>query len=163
MFTLGAEVSTIARVFVQESLRQGTPSPKPAPTPASVKTEQLTEFESGDVASMRDASAKDVLAELNRVQRRPQFFPMCFTLLLVIDVGLLINQPPWSYYAVLAVVGLPTLLLARHVDVTNGTAILTYHLDGDVAAAFGKLKAGFGTLASCDTVWHVEAAGKTSD
>jgi len=112
---------------------------------------------------MRDASANDVLAELNRVQSRLQFFPICLGLLLVIGVGLPINQPPWWYYVVLAVVGLPTLLLARHVDVTSGTAILTYRLDGEVATEFGKLKSGFGALTSCGAVWHVEAAGKTSD
>src|SRR2546428_470385 len=45
------------------------PPPTPAPAPGSFQAETLTEIESGDVAGMRDASARDVLAELNRVQR----------------------------------------------------------------------------------------------
>src|SRR5215831_601032 len=144
-------------LYYRQSLRAGQsspvrPSPKPAPIPASVQTEQLVEIESGDVAGMRDASANDVLAELNRVQSRPQFFPICLGLLLVMGVGLPMNQPPWWYYVVLAVVGLPTFLLARHVDVTSGTAILTYRLDGEVATEFGKLKSGFGALTSCSAV-----------
>jgi hypothetical protein len=130
-------------LYYRQSLGAGRPSTvrpsaKPAPVPAAVQNESLTEIESGDVAGMRDASANDVLAELNRVQRRPQFFQIILGLLLLIGGGLLITQAPWWPYVVLALVGLPTLLLARHVDVTSGTAILTYDLDPDVATQFAN-------------------------
>src|SRR5262245_25306854 len=154
-------------LYYRQSLGAGRrstlPPSKPARAPVSVQTETLTEIESGDVAGMRDASANDVLAELNRVQRRPQFFPISLGLLLLLGVGLLINQPPWLHYAVLGLFGLPTLLLARHVDVTSGTALLAYHLDPDAATQFADLKTGFSALTSSDAVWHLEAAGHTSD
>jgi hypothetical protein len=60
-------------------------------------------------------------------------------------------------------VGLATLLYARHLDVTHGTAVLTYDLDTASEAWFSRLLAAFKEFASCDRVWHIREKGSIED
>jgi hypothetical protein len=66
--------------------RQNLGSPEPVRRPVrphAADTESLPEIESGDVAQMSDDSSAELLAELNRVHRRWDVFPLLLVLMLL--------------------------------------------------------------------------------
>ncbi len=139
--------------------RAGSSAPVQLPD-AEAPVETLREIESADVARLVDASAADLLGELNRVQARPQLAPVVVGLPLVV-VGLLAGGAPGWVYVLACLAGLAGLLWARHLDVTRGTAVLHYDLAPEAERTFSGIKAAFEQLAACRAVWHVEAAGPT--
>jgi hypothetical protein len=54
-------------------------------------------------------------------------------------------------------------IYARHSDVLNGTVILNYSLEFEAAQNFARLQAPFRQLATCERVWHIDAAGHNAD
>jgi hypothetical protein len=73
--------------------------------------------------------------------------------------------PGWWFGGAVSIllVGVPLLVWARNLDVTHGTAILSYDLETDASAEFSRFKEAFTTFAYAEAVWHVKAQGATRD
>ncbi len=154
-------------LYYRKSLSSRRPraaSSAPVQSPgAEAPGETLREIESADVARLVDASATDLLEELNRVQARRQLAPVVVACLPLVVVGLLAGGAPGLAYVLACLAWLAGLLYTRHLDVTRGTAVLYYTLEPEAERAFSGLKAAFEQLAACRVVvWHVEAAGRTA-
>jgi hypothetical protein len=122
----------------------------------------LHDIASAEASTMSDASSASILQELNRVQRKTQWFPMVAVLGVLFPVVAGSLSPAWV--VLLGIFGFAALaLLARNEDVTRGTAVLNYFLDLKTEHSFSSLKASFERLSSCDAAWHVDAKGHTDD
>jgi tetratricopeptide (TPR) repeat protein len=66
-----------------------SPSPSPLRPPGSQPDRtELSEIDSADVQNLTDSSSEDLLAELNRVHRRVDLFPIAFILSMVVVLSL---------------------------------------------------------------------------
>jgi hypothetical protein len=151
--------------YYRQSLGSLT-SPRPLANPdVTVPTisENLEEISSTQATAIVDASATDLLRELNRIKKRIDFFPI----ILVVGSALLIKILVSGFelwVGVAAFVSIASLAVgARHFDVTNGTAILNYALGQEGQTEFTRLQTAFRTLASCQGLWHLDASGNTPD
>jgi hypothetical protein len=137
-------------------------------SPAAPVTQPNVGFE--DIGSttravdMVDESASQLLQELNRVKRRVDLFP---AVLIVGLAGVLycvyLMSIGW-WVSFLGIIVLPLLAFcARHLDVTNGTAIVQYSLEPDAQQKFQDFCAAFEKVRNCRVVWHVDASGQTND
>lgn len=123
----------------------------------------LQKITSADISQLTDASSESILEELNRVKRHIELVPL-FILMVLLEFWIASSMvaPPWVYYVGL-VLAIPILILCRHYDVTNGTAILRYDLGSDAQNNFDKLINGFELIGNCTRIWHIEASGNTFD
>src|SRR5579862_2445755 len=133
------------------------------PPQQPIGVDSLPEISSTSAIGIVDSSAAQLLQELNRVKRQKDLFPIVALVGAALFARLSFLGVQWWLYVVevLCVVGLG--LLARNNDVTNGTAILNYSFEGDSGNSFAELRNAFTQLAGCRGIWHVEAAGATSD
>jgi hypothetical protein len=144
---------TIAPPSPREQARQDVP----------LVDDGLQEISSSDAQTIVDSSSAQLLQELNRVKRRIDLFPLS-----VIAGGLLLTRLAvsetawWSWIAGLLAVAM-IVMLTRHSDVTDGTLILQYSIDGDAGQSFTHLQDAFKRFAACQRIWHVDAAAQTSD
>ena len=128
-----------------------------------VISDRIEEIESANIAQLTDESSKDLLDELNRIQRRIEWFPFVLIGSICILLYLLaVNFSDWLIliYFIVATV---CVLYVRHMDVMKTTAILNYDLEKDVQKNFAGLVAKFKALMNCKGKWHIEAAGNASD
>jgi len=139
----------------------GGDSQRPALPPPLA--DPLQPVDSGDVGQMVNASAVELLAELNRVEGRTQLAPFAGLLLAAIGALEFYQRVPVWAGALTLIVGVALVIYARHRDVTRGTAVLQYSLDGDAEARFNALKSAFAQFAACQGLWHIEASGQTDD
>jgi len=139
--------------------------PRPGRTPAAppeMRADPLRPIDSADVQQMVNASAEELLAELNRVASRTAVMP----LVVLLVTGLLLFELYLGAAvacAVTMVLGVASVALARRRDILRGTAVLDYDLDAEAEARFDALKTAFTRFAGCEGLWHVEAAGRTDD
>jgi len=131
--------------------------------PALLPGEQLQEITSASAQTIVDSSATDLLRELNIVKRRMDLFPVVaivgvFLLLRTIQV-----QTDWWLWIAATLAVILFAVLARHSDVTNGTLILRYALEGQAAERASRLRDVMTRFAACDKIWRVDAAGRTYD
>ena len=149
-------------LYYRQSLGHG-PSPTPIqPSPQFDSGPVLTEVQSAAAESLVDASAPNVLAELNRVQRRTQILPIVVLVGSPVLVLVMSISSVWIAFTT-ALVFLVAAVFARHEDVTSGTAVLNYFLDSEPQHDFEILLKAFERLTSCEAVWHVDASGHTDD
>jgi hypothetical protein len=125
-------------------------------------TIDLKEITSNSAATLCDSSAKELLAELNRVKSRVDRFPIVAIVGLLITVAI---ATKWQslLWTLSAFSSLVIAIYARHIDVLRGTAILRYEWDAGANGPFSQFQAAFERLAACQGIWHVTAAGDTSD
>jgi hypothetical protein len=157
-------------IYYRQSLSLGAPRPRaspPAPT-----SEGLSEVESVAASELADSSADALLKELNRVQSRVQVLPIVVALVVL---GLLVlmatfgsNESVHPFVRVCVVVlacfgGIAGLLYARHIDVTNGTAVMYFDLADGADQRFSGFLQKFATFSQCAKVWHIKAQGATKD
>ncbi len=157
-------------IYYRQSLSRGAPRPRaspPAPT-----SEGLSEVESVAASELADSSADALLKELNRVQSRVQVLPIVVALVVL---GLLVlmatfgsNESVHPFVRVCVVVlacfgGIAGLLYARHIDVTNGTAVMYFDLADGADQRFSGFLQKFATFSQCAKVWHIKAQGATKD
>jgi Protein of unknown function (DUF4236) len=148
-------------LYYRQSLTHGSPA-APTALPAQPTQPVLNEIHTADAATMVDASSASITAELNRVQRRAQLFPI----VLIAGASILVlagaSAPVWlallTAFTVLA-----AALWARNKDVTHGTAVLNYYLDLKAQHDFETLTKAFEQLTACDAAWHIDASGRTDD
>jgi uncharacterized protein DUF4236 len=126
-------------------------------------TEDPQEIASSSAIAMRDSSSAELLQELNRVQRRWDFAPITAVAGIAITLWALSVYQGWWWWTLSLLCFAGGTIYARHIDVLKGTAILHYSLEDEASQAFGHLKAAFDQLERCQAVWHVDAAGHTSD
>lgn len=125
--------------------------------------ETLPEIESAPATSMVDESSTELLAELNRVQRRVSATKVMFIVLAAIVLWLLFaGAQAWGVVMALGA-AVPLLLWCRHRDVTDGTVVLNYDLEGEAKAQYDGLLTSFKHVVGCAAVWHITAAGATHD
>jgi Protein of unknown function (DUF4236) len=120
-------------------------------------------IESGAAVKMFDTSAARLLNELNRVNARKDMFPVAAVLGAIFLLILAVALAPWWALLIGALAISVLALRLRHLDVTNGTAILEYSVEGEAAELFGKLQGSFGDLGACQMMWHVDASAHTDD
>jgi hypothetical protein len=142
--------------------QSGNGSPAAPVTQPNIAFEEIAS--TARAVDMVDESASQLLQELNRVKRRVDLFPAT---LIVGLAGLLyciyLMSIGW-WVAFLGVIGFPLIAFyARHLDVTNGTAILQYSLEPDAERRFQDFRAAFEKVSNCRAVWHVDASGQTND
>lgn len=135
-----------------------------SPLPAQPQVgDELKKITSTAAVAMADSSATDLLNELNRVKKRTEMFPIVGVLDLIVICGLGMSGAPWSVVALAFVAATILAVYARNTDVLKGTAILNYALEGDAAQNFERLQEPFRQLATCECVWHINAAGRNAD
>ncbi len=121
---------------------------------APLATDELREIPS---------SAEQLLQELNRVKRRFDLFPLSVIVGSVLLFRIAVSETQWwSWTAGLLAVAV-IVICARHNDVTEGTLILQYSIDGDAGQAFSHLQDAFKRFAACQRIWHVDAGAQTND
>ncbi len=158
-------------IYYRQSLNPGAPRPRslPAPVPAS---ESLSEVESVAASELVDSSADTLLKELNRVQSRVQTLPIALVLivlgLLALMATLGSNESVDPLVRVSVVVlacfgGIAGVLYARHIDVTNGTAVMYFDLADGMDHRFAGFLQKFSTFSQCAKIWHIQARGTTKD
>jgi hypothetical protein len=154
-------------LYYRQTLSHGSPAAPTAPTALPAQPTQptqpvLNEIHSADAATMVDASSAGITAELNRVQRRTQLFPIVLIAGTSILVLAAVTAPVWlALLAAFTVVA--AALWARNKDVTHGTAVLNYFLDLKAQHDFETLTKAFEHLSACDAAWHIDASGRTDD
>lgn len=157
-------------LYYRQNIKPSTQSPPSDPTPSPTARLEppgtqphFEEIESGEVSNMTDESSAQLLSELNRVNNRTELTPLAtalaaFSLLILLFVGL-----HWWIVVPAFLAATWLILHARHLDVTNGTIILTYELEGSARERFEVLVRAFREMCACHAVWHVEAAAETRD
>lgn len=114
------------------------------------------------MAQMADVSSADLLAELNNVERRIQYFNVALIFTVLVFGCVTYVLPTWWLFVLVSLPTVPLLLWARHSDVTNGTVFLRYQMDEVAEQAFDTFKVGFQRF-NCNRIWNLEAEGKTRD
>ncbi len=123
----------------------------------------LQEISSSAAETIVDSSAAQLLQELNRVKRRVDLFPLSVIVGSVLLIRVAVSETEWwAWTAGLMAVAL-IAICARHNDVTDGTLILQYSIDGDAAQTYSRLQDAFKRFATCQHIWHVDAGAQTSD
>lgn len=140
------------------------PSPRQQPSEnAPLVSDGLQEISSSDARTIVDSSAAQLLQELNRVKRRVDLFPLSIIVGGFLLIRVAVSETEWwAWTAGLLAVAL-IVICARHNDVTDGTLILEYSIDGDAAQSFSRLQDAFKRFAACRRIWHVDAGAQTSD
>jgi len=158
-------------IYYRQSLSPGAPRPRASPAPAP-PSEGLSEVESVAASELADSSPDALLTELNRVQSRVQVLPIVVALvvlgLLVLMATFGANESVHPFVRVCVVVlacfgGIAGLLYARHIDVTNGTAVMYFDLADGADQRFAGFLQKFAAFSECAKVWHIKAQGATKD
>ena len=140
------------------------PSPREQPFQvAPLATDQLREISSSAAQTIVDSSAEQLLQELNRVKARFDLFPLSVIAGSVLLVRMAVSETQWLVWiaGLLAVAAIA--ICARHNDVTDGTLVLQYSIDGDAEQKFFRLQDAFKRFAACQYIWRVDAGASTTD
>ena len=158
-------------IYYRQSLNPGASPPRPLPSPVP-PSESLSEVESVAASELGDSSADALLKELNRVQSRVQALPIVLVLVvlgllaLMATFGSSKSVDPLVRVAVVALAsfgGIAGVLYARHIDVTNGTAVMYFDLADGMDHRFAAFLQKFSTFSQCAKIWHIQAQGTTKD
>ncbi len=144
---------TIAPPSPREQLLQVTP----------VATDELREISSSAAQTIVDSSAEQLLQELNRVKDRFDLFLPSVIVGSILLFRLAVSETQWWVWlaGLLAVAAI--VICARHNDVTDGTLVLQYSIDGEAGQNFSRLQDAFKRFAACQCIWHVDAGASTTD
>jgi hypothetical protein len=135
----------------------------PTTSPPPAISADIQEISSANASTIVDASATDLLEELNRIKRRFDIFPIIVAVGGILLVAVLLSGFQW-WFALAGSAAIAMLAIAgRHHDVTSGTAVLNYGLESGGEAEFSKLQTAFESVVACQRFWHVDAAGFISD
>src|SRR5260221_10518042 len=126
-------------------------------------TNDLQEISSSAAENIVDSSADRLLQELNRIKGRFDLFPLSLIVSGVLLVRVAETETDWWVWIVALLSVVIIAICARHNDVTNGTLVLQYSMEGDAQQKFSRLYDAFKRFAGCQRVWHVDAGAQTSD
>ena len=141
-----------------------SPSAREQPSQdAPLVSDGLQEISSSAAQTIVDSSAAQLLQELNRVKRRVDLFPLSVIVGSVLLIRIAVSETEWwAWIAGLLAVAV-IAICARHNDVTDGTLILQYSIDGKAGQDFSHLQDAFKRFAACQRIWHVDARAQTFD
>lgn len=155
-------------LYYRRSLGPSRPKPgprpaAPSPAPALSPEVELKDIDSGSVLDMVDASAADLLAELNDRQARLPLWPWAAVVCAAL-VGLAahIQQPP-SVVAGGAVGAVAAAFLGAAVDRRRRMVALLYDLEPEAEQAYCRMHEAFDAMNEAQRKWHVEAKGDVRD
>lgn len=139
---------------------------RPAPLPDASES-PLTPIGTADVTQMLDASAAELLAELNAKQQRWALAPFVFLAFLVLwssaaGLGLRDGLESLLLSGLLLVWAIGTWMAHRH-DVLARTTVLMYHLEDGASQHFQELHDAFAQLNQCEGRWRIDARAGTGD
>lgn len=124
---------------------------------------EMKEIESESILSFQDASAADLLNEINEKQRKNTLWPFFgVVLLIILAILYTLNVAYWliGILAIISVIG--TYLLSLY-DKYSKSFVVYYELESEAEARFKDLYDGFISLAGCHKSWHVEAKGEITN
>lgn len=142
-----------------ERRASGAPRP-PQPAPLDNVTADgiaLREVDSGDVLVMRDATAKDLLDDINEKANKRRLAPLVGWGGGILGVGLLFAHPTPGI--VVLCVTLIAWIFVRWIESYQCKAVLFYELEPEAERSFTQLTEAFDILAACGGRWHVAAGG----
>lgn len=153
-------------VYYRALLSPAAKRERPASTVNFVEAAQpvsdgLTEIESGPVALMAPASAQELLTQIAEAHARRRRAPIVAVLTACAMALSLFYAVPVAFVVAAGIGGI-LFLLACRVDAAN-KAVLVYDLEPSAAEAFQRLCSSFDALLAASNVWHIEAAGRTTD
>ncbi len=126
-------------------------------------TDDLQEISSSAAQNIVDSSADQLLQELNRIKRRFDLFPLSLIVGSVLLISVAVSEVEWWVWTAALLSVVIIAICARHNDVTNGTLVLQYSMDGGTEQKFSHLQDAFKRFAACQRIWHVDAAAQTGD
>ncbi len=138
------------------------PGERPFQNPPTT-TDELPEISSSAAQNIVDSSANQLLQELNRIKRRFDLFPLSVIVGSVLLVRVAVTETEWWLWTAALFSVVTIAICARHNDVTNGTLVLQYSMEGDAGQKFSHLQDAFRRFAGCQRIWHVDAGAQTSD
>jgi len=121
----------------------------------------MREVDSGDVLLMRDATAKDLLDDINEKANRTPLAPLVGWSGGILGVGLLFVHPMIG----VVVLGMAPIawMFVRWIESYQRKAALFYELEPEAERSFTQLTEAFDLLAACGGKWHVAAGGAVQD
>ena len=121
----------------------------------------MREVDSGDVLLMRDATAKDLLDDINEKANRTPLAPLVGWSGGILGVGLLFVHPTIG----VVVLGMAPIawMFVRWIESYQRKAALFYELEPEAERSFTQLTEAFDLLAACGGKWHVAAGGAVQD
>ena len=121
----------------------------------------MREVDSGDVLLMRDATAKDLLDDINEKANKTPLAPLVGWGGGIVGVGLLFANPMAGIVAMgVALIG---WIFVRWIESYQRKAVLFYELEPEAERSFTQLTEAFDLLAACGGKWHVAAGGAVQD
>lgn len=121
----------------------------------------MREVDSGDVLLMRDATAKDLLEDINEKANKTPLAPLVGWGGAIVGVGLLFANPIAGLVAMgMALIG---WIFVRWIESYQRKAVLFYELEPEAERSFTQLTEAFDLLAACGGKWHVAAGGAVQD
>jgi hypothetical protein len=112
---------------------------------------------------MVDASAADLLSELNTKRRLSRRSPLVLVLTVVtFIVGLGLGLPLWLVLP-LTMGGCILAWATQRSDEIRRTVVLFYDLSPELERPYEQLMSSLAAVASCARVWHIEAQGRIAD
>lgn len=152
----------------RQASRAAPAMPPPAPAagesapPAASDTIAVTAITSGDVTDMVHSDSADLLAEMQRKARAPNFARIGAIVGAVFIIAATIVASS-ILSAVCAIVGLASAIGGYILSVRNRTTILMYDLEDPLRERYAALVAAFDTVKTCHKLWHVTGSGKITD
>lgn len=148
---------------------QPTPVPVPAPAPPAPSSSPdnaigpMREIDSGSVLAMKDASAEQLLGDLNARHRRPRYWRWVALGWLVGTIVLPGTQFPVWFLQLVLVGGIFAIPITALMDWRAKHTALLYELDSELESRFRLLCERFDDMAHCSKAWHVNAAAAVRD
>lgn len=130
--------------------------------PVGVGQPALRSIESASAEKINAFSTSELAPILNAANRRLQFAPLILLISVLLFVLALVhgNQLWQSLSALYATIGIP---LAIALDRYRRSVKITYEPQGAASQIASALVDSFNDLASCISVWRVQAEGNTAD
>jgi len=121
----------------------------------------MREVDSGDVLLMRDATAKDLLDDINEKANKTPLAPLVAWGGGILGVGLLFVDSTIG----IVVLGMALIawIFVKWIESYQRKAVLFYELEPEAERAFTQLTEAFDVLAACGGKWHVAAGGAVQD
>jgi len=121
----------------------------------------MREVDSGDVLLMRDATAKDLLDDINEKASRTPLAPVVGWGGGILGVGLLFAHPTIG----ICILGsaLIAWLFVRWIESYQRKSVLFYELEAEAERSYTQLTEAFDALSGCGGKWHVAAGGAVQD
>ena len=143
--------------------RPQTATPPRSPVPTAPALGPLEDIESADVTQMVDATAQELVDEINSKVRMAPVFPIALAAAAGTLLALLIlRAPPWSYVVWTSSTVL-VAALAKYRDLVARSVVVMYDLDSSMLEAYGRIHDAITTLGSSSRTWHIPQSAAIKD